>query len=437
LQNIKIRFLNWYRRCKQEGTVDIRYFILWFMVAVYPLIVIPYRISIDYGMGVAQPNYFCGPRYVILTIVSLVALIILLKDRVAVNHPVFIPLMFFIIFSMISAFLAPMPFTAWIGNPYRFTGATTYYYCIILFILALNSKWPEKILNYLVFTAAIVSILGILQYFGIDLIPTWPLKVQPVSFSTMGHPNFLGTYMAFILPAPILLFLRTRKISWLVLSCLLFAGLVVSLCRGTWLAFLIGMAIIGFYSLKRAEQRKPFFLLLVLFGLITLCLLPFKDGTLLARILSIFGQVNSTLKLEAQAGTYRIFIWRGAYKLFLLFWPFGIGPDHLIYARLITPAHEIADKAHNIYLEMALTMGVFAFASYLAFLSFFLRGWKSDLRFTFFLMTLIYLIQGFVNIDVIMIMPLFWIILGLNLAENKKSNNQKNQYARSVECRGC
>ncbi len=122
-----------------------------------------------------------------------------------------------------------------------------------------------------------------------------------------------------------------------------------------------------------------------------------------------------------------MYIWRGAFHLFLLYWPFGIGPDHLIYAHLITPAHEIADKAHNIYLEMGLTMGVFTLISYLAFLGLILRKWQTEIGFVLFTMIAVYFIQGFSNIDVVAIMPLFWIVLGLAIAE--QLNNKAKEAA--------
>jgi O-antigen ligase len=143
--------------------------------------------------------------------------------------------------------------------------------------------------------------------------------------------------------------------------------------------------------------------------------MPANHGTLLARIFSLKGTYGITL--NDTAGSYRMYIWRGAFHLFLLYWPFGIGPDHFMYARLITPVHELADKAHNIYLEMGLTMGIFTLLSYLAFLSFTLKRWKTEIGFILVTMIVVYLIQGFTNIDIVVIMPLFWIVLGLAISE--------------------
>jgi O-antigen ligase len=416
----KIR--SWYIQQREAGIFNINYLILWFMLAIFPLLVIPNHISIQFAAGVVPPEYVYLPRYIILGIVAIVALIILLKDRTQIKHPAFIPLFFFIIFSMISGFLAPIQTTAWIGSPYRFTGLSTYYFCIILFILALTTGKTERLLTAMVYTATIVSCLGLLQYFGINLVPHGHyITSGMLSYGTMPHPDFFGTYTAFILPAAIFLFLRSKKLYDLLFPAMISAGQIVSLCRGTWIASLIGLLVVIWYVWSRPELRKKFFLLLGSFAVVTLALLAANHGLLLSRIFSLKG--NLGINLSDAAGSYRMYIWRGAFHLFLLYWPFGIGPDHLIYARLITPAHEIADKAHDIYLEMGLTMGVFTLLSYLAFLGITLRKWKTEIGFVLFTMIVVYLIQGVANIDIVVIMPLFWIVLGLALSERLAERN--------------
>jgi len=274
----------------------------------------------------------------------------------------------------------------------------------------------EKLLRYMTGSAAIVSLLAILQYFGLNLVPHEPFRKGMISYGTMANPDFLGTYTAFILPAAVLLFLRSRKKAWLLCSALIYAGLLVGLCRGAWLAALTGFLVIAASCRRDPTKKKLLLLLAGVFLVTTLVLLPARDGLLLHRIISLSGEVSKGIKMDEGAGAYRFFIWQKSFKLFLRFWAFGIGPDHLLYAKIFTPNHALVDKAHNIFLEIALTMGIFALFSYLAFLSFFLRPARNEKGFLLFTMILVYLIQGFFNIDVVMIMPLFWISLGLSLA---------------------
>ncbi len=185
------RFKVWYGKQLGEGTFNIRYLILWFMLAIFPLLVIPNHIWIRFALGVVPPEYLYLPRYVALGIVAVVALVILLKDRTQIRHPAFIPLFFFMIFAAVAGFLAPIQITAWVGSPYRFTGLTTYYFCIVLFILAQTTDKTERLLKTLVYTAAIVSCLGLLQYFGINLVPHAQYTASPAAQLRDNAPSGL------------------------------------------------------------------------------------------------------------------------------------------------------------------------------------------------------------------------------------------------------
>jgi len=66
--------------------LDLKYFVIWFMVSIYPLIVIPnnfYRFS---PLGIIPPDYFYGPRYIVLTIISMISLFTLRKHRISINQ---------------------------------------------------------------------------------------------------------------------------------------------------------------------------------------------------------------------------------------------------------------------------------------------------------------------------------------------------------------
>jgi len=405
----------WYGKCRQEGTADPKYLIMLFMVAVYPLMVIPNPFYIVYPLGVTPPSYFYAPRYVILVLVSLLALIGLIKEKARVNHPVFIPLVFFIIFSLVSAFLAPISLTAWIGNPYRFTGLSTYFGCIILFVLAWRTGNTEKMLGYLIGSAVIVSFLAVLQHFGLNLVPHEPYREGYVSYGTMANADFLGTYTAFILPAAILFFLRYKKVFWLISVAFLHAGLMVSTMWGEWLVIMVALVIIAWYALREKEKRKAFVQVMVVLAVVTCFFFSVgKKEAIIKRAAVIPTEAVSSLHLEDKAGSGRIFIWRHTLKIIPHVWPFGLGPDHLVYAGIGFGKTPI-DKAHNVYLEIAVTMGLFALLAYLVFLSFFLRRGQSEAGFTLWIMIFVYLVQGLFNIDVVMIMPLFWIVLGMSL----------------------
>lgn len=388
---------------------DIKYLILWFMVAVYPLIVIPNPIS-----------YFYFPRYIILAIVSLLGLYALARERVKIRHPVLIPLAIFLLLATISTIFAIDPLIALGGSHWRFTGLLTYFFCIILFLLASATSEKEKIIGYLIGCAAIVSTLGVLQYYGLNLVPHESFRSFSSGYGTIGNPNFFGTYTVFILPAAVLFYLWYKKLFWLICSAAIYAGLLVCMTRGVWLAAIFPFLILVAYIFKEPDKRKPFMHLAIVFTIVTIIIMVANDGYFINRFLSIQTQVEYAANLDEKAGSFRFFIWQETVKLLPQYWAFGMGSDNLMLAEIRTPGGTLADKVHNIYLEIAITMGVFALIAYVAFLVLFLKKWRNSFGLLSFTMIITYLIQGFFNIDVVMVMPLFWIILGLTLANEKQ-----------------
>ncbi len=380
--------------------------VLIFMVSLYPLIVIP-----------GERTGFILTKYIALALAAAAALFQIISGRVKVGrHPALIPLAAFAAFALISTILAPHPITAWFGL-YRHTGFVTYLFCMALFLLAADFNKPEEIIPWMVVTAALVSFIALLQYFGLNFIPHHTHKGLH-AYATIGNRNFVGSYSVFILPAAILLYLRRRKVFWLSASALIYGGLLATLTRGAWIALPLPALIILFYFLRKPGSGKYICIVCITLLLVTCLLAPLHDWMLIKRAFSIKGEVSLALEGDDAAGATRLHLWKEALKLIPDHWAFGVGPDSLF---IPLGPNSYADKVHNIYIEIAVTMGLFAFVAYMVFLSFFLRRWKNEMGFLLFLMVITYLIQGFFNIDVIAVMPLFWITLGLSLANIKVS----------------
>ena len=450
------------------------FWVLWFMVTIYPLVVVPNPFGFELAIGERilpiHPNYFYAPRYFLLALAALVSLPLLLywlkSNRGAAKKRYWelAPLLAFLFFGLIATLLAPHPQTAWFGNPWRWTGFTTDLYCVILFLLTwqtLNLRQIDLLLHRLVGTAAAVAVLAVLQYYGLNLVPHEPFRDGMISFGTMANPNFLGTYMVFTLPAAILIFLyRRRTWPWLLAAALIYAGLLVSLTRGVWLAGAIIFLVLVWHTLKSADRskashsrqtacsagaeggrlnrwlgglssRKALLLLILSLVLVTAVLALARDGHLLSKAFTIPGEMMAATQLEPRAGAYRMFIWQETLRLWLMspcITLFGLGPDHLVFAWIITPGGTIVDKAHNIFLERAVTQGAGTLLAYLALLAavlYRLPGSGQGIGFLLTVMITAYLVQGLFNIEVIMIMPLFWIVLGMGLACKKLPSPQR------------
>lgn len=462
------------------------FWILWFMVALYPLIVIPNDISFQFRLDSevmfnVPPNYFYMPRYFILAAAALCSLWILLYMSYKKLLPLerrweLLPLVLFLLFGFISASLAGYPVTAWVGTPMRWSGFTVDLFCIALFLLAWYIINREGLLNSLVkwfcVSAAVVSFLALLQYcFGIYLVPYEEFRYDMfvksnTPFGTMANPNFYGTFVVMALPAAWMLFLyKYRSLQWLLITMLIYAGLLVSLTRGVWLTGCLMFVITAAYVLfnrqnfdlktgadliakrKKAQKgifdnfslllnqanswlaglnlKKAFAVVVVAFILVTAVLVPVDDFRLLGRAATVPGEIAGAVEGDDYAGSQRIYIWKEVLRVLTVSWDvtlFGVGPDHLIYFKILTLSGGLVDKAHNIFLERAVTQGVLALAFYLVFMGVVLYRLHryGYMGFLLWLVIVSYLVQGFFNIETVMTVPIFWIILGLAMAYKDK-----------------
>lgn len=417
--------------------ISVDKFLIFLMIAIYPFITIPN----SYG-------YFYFPRFIMLTVIALLSLLVLFKNYKIIIERRNIYLGIFMIFMLISSILSYDKETSIWGlwgikyikmggsgnsipvDTARFTGLISYIACIILYLLSCTIKKTEKLIKYMIYACVIVSIIGIMQHFGINIVPHESFRDKFPPYSTIGQHNFFATYTVFILPASIYYTLINKNKYWIMLTSIIYGGLLVSTTRGAWIALSISLIILAIYCLKNRKLMKKFIFVLVSFLIVTCVLLPTKNGLLFKRAASIPVNITSGLKLEDSSGSARMSIWKQTIKLTPQYWSFGVGPDNLIYTGVHLGKTPV-DKAHNIYLEMFITMGGVTLISYLLFLSTFLKKRNRNLGFMYFLMILTYLVQGFFNIDVIMVMPLFWIILGFSASNEKRRNMEMNSLQKS------
>jgi len=394
---------------KKKFYTDPSFLLLWVMVFVYPLFVVPGPLI-----------YFFGPRYLMLTAVSILAFYHAIRLKVKLERNILITILVFLLTVLISSLMAPDLNTAFFGSFSRYTGFSTYLFCVLLFILATSNNQPLVILKYIIVSAAVVSFIALLQFYGVDILFYEMYKGSDNrAFSTMGNANWLGFYTAFILPGSMILYLVEKKRCWLFSTLLIYAGLLSNTSRGSWLTFATAFIFILISFWRDKEKRQKLLLVVVLFAIITLFMLPVDDWLVFRFAVSTPVQVTSAVQLEESAGSGRMFIWKSAFDIFRDNLLFGVGPDHLYIIRL---DGKTIPYAHNIFLEKAASMGLFVLLSYFLFVFVLLkRAWNSTYYRVFFVMLTTYLVHGLFNSEVIAFMPLFWVTAGLAIAFARKS----------------
>jgi len=137
-------------------------------------------------------------------------------------------------------------------------------------------------------------------------------------------------------------------------------------------------------------------------------------------------------RMDDSFGSGRGFIWRNAVEVIPYNPIFGTGPDTFYYAlggfggerqTLAAELHgEVYDKAHNVFLQIAVCMGIPALVAYLIFLGgVFIPAVKAafdrPVLLAFGAAALSYVIQGFFMVEVPITTPLVWIAFGVIAAE--------------------
>jgi O-antigen ligase len=420
----------------------------------------------------------------------------------------------------------------WFGASHRYEGFISLLgYALIFVIIARFYKPKEVHLLLIAVSAGIISIIGVLQFLGLDMLRLFPFEHQsltdaagnplygPLSAhfrTTLGNVNFVSSYCSFtILLFAALFTVSKSKFKYLYLgagSCSFALSLTTGFSGDAHIVAILGSMILlipywvsdrerlgrilivlsswcmiyaahsAYMSeMKRQLEAGKFFppldqqLLneyahknIILFLILAVVLLaaglaltlilkkwaekPLKIvGVVLLPVLVIGGVAgleivgsrlsehpNSTIwqaremmhgRLSDDFGSNRGWIWRNAIEVIPDNPIFGTGPDtfyHALGAERQAEAFELHgfthDRAHNMFLQIAVCMGIPALIAYLIFLgSVFIpaikRAFNRPILFAFGAAALSYVIQSFFAVGTAITTPLLWIALGVMAGE--------------------
>jgi len=347
-------------------------------------------------------------------------------------------LLVYLVFIVISLFFTDNLERAIYGSTGRFEGLITLILYMCLFLIArLCPKLNDTLIIMVFGTAIIVSSYGILQFWGFDPFPRDIYRVNwsGRSFSTMGNPNFLGSYLVLMFPISIYFYILKGKKVGLIgyaiyLYCILSTG-----TRGAWLGAIVAIfffvALHFVYYRFKDDEFKRYIVLFVLSVSIVLIFNFQTDGALLNRFLTISSDAKEFLTEGAEsdyAGANRGFIWKRVIELIKNRPLVGYGIENLgetfkiYYSQDMIEIWDMVmniDKAHNEYLNIAVTTGVPSLIAYLSFVFLILKSGLIQIRRDNSLVLLLmssvlgYLVSAFFNISVVSVAYVYWIFLGL------------------------
>ena len=283
------------------------------------------------------------------------------------HRPLALPVVFLAGVLLVAALTAVDPQLSWWGSYERGQGSLTQLSYLLLFWLVANhlrslaQAW--RLLAAFVLTALPLTLLGIAQAFGWQPLPLLTDARSPV-YATLGRANFLAVYLVILLPLTLALGLQLRR-RWqqIPIAILLLAEVTViglTLVRAAWLAAVvsIGLFVLLWWGISWPKRRW--------FGL-------GLGLTAVSGPLFILLNVAPGGSLAA-----RLTIWRATLRLIAERPFFGHGPDSLslIFPRIYPPElvyyqgrDFFVDRAHNLLLDWAVTIGLIGVLAHLLFWS--------------------------------------------------------------------
>lgn len=362
-----------------------------------------------------------------------------------------------ILFGIISTAYALDLNTALWGSRYRFEGfiqIVTYYF------LFLNSREFFKkdkcvsLINALIGMGLVQFLYSFLQVFirGDYIF----VKREFVSYRAsgfVGHPNMLGSYTVLVLLLSLGMYLLhdKNKKFYLFSSIALYINLILTESTGPYFGFCFGLLfMLIFLKIKKKIDFKKI-------GIIIACAIILLFGvsctteyisekyynekymdefsirgdivdtfSVLTRLIinddSLFKdseEVPNMSDLELY-GSDRIWLWKRSILLIPKYFWTGTGIDNFSTAFSEVDNRHVAlfDKAHNEYLHLLITQGIFVFITYMSLLVLiFINGVRYKGK-NYLVMVLLFAIigyaaQAFMNISVYNVSPFFFITMGL------------------------
>lgn len=395
------------------------------ILCITPLIIIPFYI-----------DYFYFPK--ILFVYLLTAFISIkwylnrndLKRRIDNSEKI---IAFYLVLIIISTVCSMNVETSLWGREMREEGLFAIAaYVLLYFFTKRYYVFCKKHIRYYILAASIVALYGLVQYFGLDPIPRDFIRLNwsGRAFSTIGNPNFLGSYLVLALPISMFSYIYSKKGVFLLATLLVYVCLLFTNTRGAWLGAIASIIILIYYLINLKYEKKYIIFTIALMTIATILFNLYNNNIFLTRFLTMYHDMNKLIVQSSdfeKAGSNRLFIWVRVMKLIYKYPIWGVGIETLDiafakeYSTDLTKyfgGRVIFDKAHNEYLNIAVSTGIPSLIVYLAFITnIIIKGFK-QIKNNYIVLPLFcsvvgFLVQAFFNISVVSVAYIFWIFLGI------------------------
>ena len=329
-------------------------------------------------------------------------------------------LIIYILLCIISTIFAYDRNMAVFGAINRYEGLLSIIYYITIIIIAsfIDKEKINSIINIIIGIGIFETGMGFIQL----------CKGNQHISGFISNANFYATYINMCLWCSIYSIFHNKSKLYYLLIILYTMALMISNTLSCILSSLIGIGLLLLINIKEKKLGKSFIVIGIFIAIIAL--LSFFNVNKIGTKIMSFGKDTAQItkgNINEKMGTGRIDIWKKTIPFIPKYLIHGIGIDNYYYLDDGSPIYYpvfykntkvvrdklIYDKAHNDYLQILITKGIFALIVYLSIIAILLfQSFKYDKY--YFLIILTYLIQIFFNISVIEVAPIFYILLGLS-----------------------
>lgn len=289
----------------------------------------------------------------------------------------------FILFAGLATILSTDTTVSFYGLcPYYEWGFINIFACFLLFIVVADTFNMHKapgLVSIIYAAAAVVSAYGIIQILGVDMYYKATYSFDRI-FSTMGNPNFLAGWLVTVFPIILAGYFAAsgkNRILPLILLLMLCVNLGMTLSRAGFIAATTAAAVVlitsGKEHLKR--QKNWWLILFIAVFFIFFIFLGSRKGlddfegnkSLIAE------RVGVIADLSESSASARYETWKTAVKMFKDNILSGVGPNMFQYMfpkyetlkfAQLTGGDKVSNYAHNTFLQVASTMGIFGLIAY-------------------------------------------------------------------------
>ncbi len=382
-----------------------------------------------------------------------------------------IPLLVFLGSQLLSTIFSIDFWTSLSGYYSRFNGgfisSLSYSLLYWAFVSNMDKGKALKAIKLLLISAAIVSLYGILEHFGIDK-NIWVQDVQNRVFSTFGQPNWLAAFLIALIPVSWALSISNFKIKsknffiFSAASIIFFITLLFTKSRSGILGFIFVDLI--FWIFNFLKLKKQTLVPLVIHNSLILVLIliigtPWTHSLITNNQSPITPQGPSLEVGGTESGEIRKIVWKGAIEIWKHYPILGTGVETFAYSyynfrpiehNLVSEWDFLYNKAHNEYLNFLANTGILGILSYLILIGFSLyqiiKLTNNNINYALIAGYVSILITNFFGFSVVpvallfFLYPAFAITLGSNqkpVSNKKISKLNTNQKVFSLIVVGC